>query len=606
MLVQGNRPRQLHWYHAGPMLFGDWGTSRLYVLGMCFAHTQGASLWFMLAMSCLLVAVGWAYSVICRLYPDGGGVYSSAKHKSQSLAVFGALLLAADYVVTAALSALDAFEYLHVPYPAVCAAVSIGLLGVINIFGPTKAGAGAMVAAILTVAFSLVIGVAAGPYLPHALLNDVTLPSGSPFGWWTKFTGIILAISGVEAVANMTGIMVEPVEKTARRAILPVLIEIVILNLILTVAMTAIPHEEFLKESKSEAAAHSSVEIDSAKSEKTVYNAHEKDMLRFLAEYYVGPTFAAVASVVFALLLLSAVNTAVTDLVSIQYMMARDHELPNAFAGLNKWGMPLIPLAVSVIVPLLTVLAVPEVDLLGDLYAIGVVGAVAVNLGSCVTTSGLPLKKWERLIMAVLAVLMIAIWITIAFVKPHALIFAGVIVGIGLSARWVTHHRGEIGGRVHSLVESIVEMTAPGGHTEKTTSSVRFLVATQGSPKLVAFSLEQAKSFHAELLFLYVRHIAIPMLGPAHKPDINNDPEAQKAAEKIKELADAAGVPVRFIYTVADNIAETIVDFAVTYGVTQVIIGTTKRGALWRTMKGDVIQGVAQLLPDRTQLLIHA
>jgi hypothetical protein len=32
MLVEGKRPRELHWYHAGPMLFGDWGTSRLYVL----------------------------------------------------------------------------------------------------------------------------------------------------------------------------------------------------------------------------------------------------------------------------------------------------------------------------------------------------------------------------------------------------------------------------------------------------------------------------------------------------------------------------------------------------------------------------------------------
>ena len=96
------------------------------------------------------------------------------------------------------------------------------------------------------------------------------------------------------------------------------------------------------------------------------------------------------------------------------------------------------------------------------------------------------------------------------------------------------------------------------------------------------------------------------MLGPAHRPDIANDPDAQKTAEYIHEQATAAGVPIRFLYTVADNIAETIVDFAVTYGVNQVIIGTTKRGALWRTMKGDVIQGVAQHLPDRTQLLIHA
>lgn len=585
MLVQGNRPRQLHWYHAGPMLFGDWGTSRLYVLGLCFFHAQHASLWFMLAMSCLLVAVGWAYSVICRLYPDGGGVYSSARHKSQSLAVFGALLLGADYVVTAALSALDAFHYLNVPYPAFWAAVSIGILGVLNIFGPTKAGAAALVAAMLTVGFSLIIGASSIPSLPQAHVAPL---SGSPFGWWTQFTGIILAISGVEAVANMTGIMVEPVEKTARRAIWPVLIEIVILNLVLTLAMSAVP-----------------LEVLGDGDTAVAYSAHRDDMLRLLATYYVGPQFAAIASIVFALLLLSAVNTAVTDLVSIQYMMARDHELPQAFSGLNKWGMPVIPLAVSVFIPLVTVVAVPDVGHLADLYAIGVVGAVAVNLGSCVTTLQLPLKKWERAIMSVLAVLMIAVWVTIAYEKPHALIFAGAIVAVGLSARWLTHHREAIGGHVQTLVGHLIDLSGTAA-VEGKPAAVRFLVATQGNPKLVEFSLEQAKSFHAEVLFLFVRHIAIPMLGPAHKPDISNDPDAQRAAAQIKEKADAAGVPVRFLYTVADNIAETIVDFAVTYGVNQVIIGTTKRGALWRTMKGDVIQGVAQHLPERTQLLIHA
>lgn len=584
MLVQGNRPRQLHWYHAGPMLFGDWGTSRLYVLGLCFIHTRHASLWFMLAMSCLLFAVGWAYSVICRLYPDGGGVYSSAKHKSQSLAVFGALLLAADYVVTAALSALDAFHYLDVPYPAVWAALSIALLGMVNIFGPTKAGTGALVAALLTVVFSIIIGLAALPYLPHA---DIRLPEGSPFRWWTQFTGIILAISGVEAVANMTGIMVEPVEKTARRAIWPVLIEIVILNLLLTCAMSAIP-----------------MSVLGDGNPENAYTAHRDDMLRLLASFYVGETFAKVAAVVFALLLVSAVNTAVTDLVSIQYMMARDHELPHAFGGLNKWGMPVIPLMVAVLVPLVTVIAVPDVEHLGDLYAIGVVGAVAVNLGSCVTTRELALKRWERIIMSVLAVLMICVWFTIAYEKPHALVFAGVIVAIGMSARWVTHHREMIGDTVSSLVGLNLKASSPS--IEVATHTTRFLVATQGNPKLVKFSLELAKLYHAEVLFLFVRHIAVPMIGPAHKPNIADDEQAQKVAQQIQEQGVAEGVPVRFLYTVADNIAETIVDFAVTYGVSQVILGSTKRGALWRVMKGDVMQGVALHLPERTQLLIHA
>jgi hypothetical protein len=43
----GRRPRELRWYHAGAMLFGDWGTSRLYVLGLCFFYAHHASLWYM-------------------------------------------------------------------------------------------------------------------------------------------------------------------------------------------------------------------------------------------------------------------------------------------------------------------------------------------------------------------------------------------------------------------------------------------------------------------------------------------------------------------------------------------------------------------------------
>src|SRR4029078_5901748 len=114
-------------------------------LGLAFYYAGHASFWFMLAMSVLLVAVAWAYQVICRLYPDGGGVYSSARHRSQTLAVVGALLLCADYVVTASLSALDAFHYVHLPHPEWWAAGSMVLIGVVNYFGPTKAGTGALV-----------------------------------------------------------------------------------------------------------------------------------------------------------------------------------------------------------------------------------------------------------------------------------------------------------------------------------------------------------------------------------------------------------------------------------------------------------------------------
>src|SRR3984957_11529787 len=114
-LLASERPRNVGWVQAAGLLFGDWGTSRLYVLGLALFFAGRTSFWLICMMSLLILAVGWAYTQICRIYPDGGGVYTAAKHKSRMLAVIGALLLFADYTVTASLSSLDAFHYFGLP-----------------------------------------------------------------------------------------------------------------------------------------------------------------------------------------------------------------------------------------------------------------------------------------------------------------------------------------------------------------------------------------------------------------------------------------------------------------------------------------------------------
>src|SRR5687767_13647575 len=110
-LLASQRPRNVGWKQAAGLLFGDWGTSRLYVLGLAFLVAGRSSFWLIASMSALILAVGWAYTQICRIYPDGGGVYTAAKQRSRILGVVGALLLFADYTVTASLSAVDAFHY---------------------------------------------------------------------------------------------------------------------------------------------------------------------------------------------------------------------------------------------------------------------------------------------------------------------------------------------------------------------------------------------------------------------------------------------------------------------------------------------------------------
>jgi nucleotide-binding universal stress UspA family protein len=654
MHSSGNRPRELRWYHAGPMLFGDWGTSRLYVLGLAFAFNGRASFWYVVGMCVLLVGVGLCYEIICRLFPDGGGVYSSAKHRSQLLAVVGALLLCADYVVTASLSCLDAFHYLGVQHfhldllgfriglDVALAAATILTVGGLNTFGPTKTGTVAMLVAVGTVALTLVIAAFSLPHLGSARLAP-PLARG-PWASWRGLIEIVLALSGVEAIANMTGIMVRPVEKTARRAIVPVMIEIVILNVVLALAMSSLP--------------------DRVLEERTPAGelAHTGDMLKVIAAHYVSPAFAAASSVVFAALLLSAVNTALSDLVSIQYMLSRDRELPSGFTGLNSFGMPKGPLLVASVVPAVVLLLFPKVEALADLYAIGVAGAISINLASTSTDRRLRLKARERGLMLLMTAIMVVIFATICLIKPHAREFALIVLVVGLAGRMSTivinpavpltrPARTSYLAFAVASVATVFALAATLGGTWAGSASMaavafgigyashqtqryrsllpvpttdgsparmrvvyegaykpkeRIMVATQGNPRLLEFALRECKNRQAELDLLFVRHVAVTPMGPVGSPRLEEDEQAAALFAQVKDRAIQAGAPLRLLYAASHDIPDTILDMAVTHGADLLLLGTTRRGALWKAMKGDVIQAVAEHLPENVSLLIHA
>jgi amino acid transporter len=118
------RPRNVDSARAAAILYGDWGTSKAYVIGLAFAVAGYSSFWLLAAMSVLLALVGINYMAICRHYPDGGGVYASVYHRSKIIAIVGAFLLIADYIVTAAISALSAFQYVGLPHPEIFAGCS--------------------------------------------------------------------------------------------------------------------------------------------------------------------------------------------------------------------------------------------------------------------------------------------------------------------------------------------------------------------------------------------------------------------------------------------------------------------------------------------------
>src|SRR5271156_983361 len=145
MLVgKTKRPRNVDTPRAAAILYGDWGTSKAYVIGLAFAIAGYSSFWLIAAMCLLTALVGVNYMAICRHYPDGGGVYASVRHRSVIISIVGAFLLVADYIVTAALSALSAFQYLGqyfgIPHPEYCAALAVLAIGGLNFFGPKHTG----------------------------------------------------------------------------------------------------------------------------------------------------------------------------------------------------------------------------------------------------------------------------------------------------------------------------------------------------------------------------------------------------------------------------------------------------------------------------------
>src|SRR5213592_4582375 len=66
-----HRPRNLDWKRAAALLYGDWGTSKAYVIGLAFLAAGFSSLPIILAVCAVTGLVGINYIVICRHFPDG-------------------------------------------------------------------------------------------------------------------------------------------------------------------------------------------------------------------------------------------------------------------------------------------------------------------------------------------------------------------------------------------------------------------------------------------------------------------------------------------------------------------------------------------------------
>lgn len=623
MLVAENRPRNLKWYHAGPLLFGDWGTSRLYVLGLAFYYTAHAAPLYLTAMGVLMAGVAWCYSIICRTFQDGGGVYAVARLLSPTLAVVGATLLLCDYTVTAAISIVDGLHYFGVGQGERGLIVALSLvvivgLGLINWIGARSAGRFALIVAVAALGASAVIAVLVIPMIGPGV-RAISRPHSTIAGFgqsWQSFVHIVLALSGVEAVANMTGLMKPPVAKTAKRTIWPVLVEVVVLNLLFVIALCGLNSLAMTHQPD-----HITYEVQQGLSPDAIDAApggaavkdYRDTALKVLATAAgnrlfgdeVGHWIAVGTGVVFALLLLSAANTAVMAMVSVLYSMAQDHELPRPLARLNYSGVPWVGLIISCTVPAVLVLIMSDVAQLADLYAVGVCGAITISLLGCVVNSALPIRRWERAGMAFVGFTMLLIEATIIWTKVHAALFAGLVLVAVLGTRQVllwTRPRVPVPlpAPVLGWLEEI--KAAP---TVLDPKKSRIMLAARGRYQS-EFAVDMASRRGAVLFAIFVRTVRVLDLQPGKIPRIEEDPEAQESLGTTAALARRAGVQVFPIYVVSSDVAAEILDYTVTYNCDTLVMGKSRRSIFSRALERDVVWRVAEQLPDNVALITRS
>jgi amino acid transporter len=610
-LLSSERPRNVNWFQAAALLFGDWGTSRLYVLGLAFLIAGRSSFWLIAMMSLLIMAVGWAYTHICRIYPDGGGVYTAAKHKSRTLAVVGALLLFADYVVTASLSALDAFHYFGLAHseaahetrqdpgdriefpdekasepkeheklfqwrsPGLWALVSIFVIGAFNLMGPKHTAGFAIFAAAGMVAITVLVVAFSAPHVPWGTIKLGKPPwEHRPLDFWRAFVYVVLALSGVEALANLTGVMHKPVYQTASKSIWVVAGEVATFNLLLAVIMVAFSPGR---------------------------DQHVGDMMAFIAQGPHGerPWLGWPVRIVGGLLLLSATNTAVNGLMSIVYVMSRDGELPGIFQKLNGFGAPWVGAIVAASAPCVVLLFAHDLETLASLYAIGVVGAVAINCALCTTHPRL--RRWYRkLAMFFLAVLLIAIWITLALTKLHALLFVTVVLLVGLVLRQATKTAQKRRPKLSLLRQAIIEQLPA-----ESFAKPKLLLATAGSDQMADAALQVAQAEGAALVVTFVREVALSYKVEAEtRLTLDTDPAAQALFRDFLAHGHRYDVPIIPAYDTGHHAAELIAELAAIYGVNKVLIGTSRRGAIHTMIKGSFQRRLEILLPPDIPVMV--
>ncbi|MGC4030287.1 MAG: hypothetical protein QM754_00870 [Tepidisphaeraceae bacterium] len=279
--------------------------------------------------------------------------------------------------------------------------------------------------------------------------------------------------------------------------------------------------------------------------------------------------------------------------MGLLYIMSRDKELPQVLQKLNSMGAPWLAAIGATLIPAAVLLVVSDVEGLSHLYAIGIVGAVAINCVLCAFHPRLR-RIYRKGPMLAIGIFLGLIWITIAYDKRAALIFVGIVLASGFALRYMTHWLAARRPKMSLLRQAIVEQLTP-----EALAKPRFMLATAGGSQLADQACQEAKAHGEALVVAFVRELSLNYkVEGAASMTLDTDPAAQDLFVDFLDAGHRHGVPIIPAYDTGTNSAEILAELAAMNGVTRLAIGSSRRGTLHTIIKGSVQRKLEQLLPS--------
>ncbi len=602
--------RQLTWVLAWAVVFCDIGTSVYYVPGILYETVGNLAPLFVALTTVGFVLLSLKYIEIAWRNPEGGGVVSvTTKAFTPKWGCFGGMLITVDYFLTSAISSVSGFYYLASvfstmePYVAELAAAGLLVLALVNIIGIRESATLALGMAVAALTVNLIVAlfvtVQIGPSGIVALIRALPEPADlSMRQWLVGFGAAWLAFSGLESITQLSPAMVEPLRRTSRRAMAAVMVTIVLTSPVLTLFSVGLLPTA-VKDAQAE---------------------------RFISELGVTsggwPMQLAVVMTATSLLLFAA-NTAIIGGYHVFLALAAGGFLPSVVTRRNiQFGTPHVAIAIATAVPIAVVLLTGgHMVLLGDMYAFGLLGAFALSSISVDVLRWRGRRRGPMFWIGIFtSAMVVTAWLVNLVAKPLATYFGGAVTGVGMliavgmqqgvftdlfyGIPFVARLASRRIAAAERIAEDVRGMVSLGQAVEvKALYPSSTLMAIRGrNPSLVREAVARVKGRGQSTVYcIFVEER--PGLFTGDAPERPNQEGIESLSSAMQE-AEHAGVELIPIWTVSHSAAEAIARAAEALDVDGVMVGVSRRSAIYHLLRGHVVKGLASKLPRDCHLIL--